>query len=273
MDEKLAPEGGQPEGAEVETPESQPAPGGDDHAQQQQPDPFLGITDEQVRERYTHLFQADGEQQWEQGRREGQGAARTEIAAIRKQLKGEEADRITYERLERMKASDDPDAKEAYWRERDNSDTDAAYKRGKETANRPQPEVLEKMQQGVANDFLTELDAHLNDCKELKGLSDEEKESLAKEKHPTLGALVDAKIDLIANVRAAAGTAKVVKEKEEAAVAKLRDEYREKGIEGPEEIEGATAGDDESAVLAGSATGEQKTDAFERKHGYKPKGR
>lgn len=269
-DEKLAPEGDDAAGATADT-ESQPSPEGEDATQQQQPDPFADVPYEKVREHFAERFEEEAGQREKQGFGRGQGEARSEIASIRKQLKAEEADRITYERLERMKASDDPEAKEAYWHERDDPGTDAAYKRGKKAVNQPTPEIMDE----VASGFLTGLDAHLNERKELQDLSDEEKAGLAKEKHPTLGKLVDAKIELAIKRGVAAGVTKenaqkILDAKEEARK-ELLDEL---GVDQPDEIKGSTpVKPDTDGVLAGSATGEQKAIAFEKKHGYKPRGR
>lgn len=271
-DEKLAPEGGDTEGAAADTEGSQPGSEGDAASQQQQQeDPFAKIPYEQARKHYADQFAEEAGQREQLGFGRGQGEARKEVAAIRKKVEGEMADRVTFERLRKMRDSSDPDEKEAALRELDDPDTDAAYRRGKVAASRPAPEAEEKLKFEISDDFLSGLDSHLNDRKELKGLSDEEATSLAKEKHPSLAALVDAKIDLAIKRGIAAGSGKVIKEKEEAARDKLRDEYREKGIEGPEEIEGAAVGAGEDATLAGSATGEQKADAFEKKHGYRPR--
>lgn len=272
-DDKLAPEGGDTEGAAADTSEAQPGTEGDDTSQQQQPDPFANVPYEEARKHFASDFEGELGQREQQGFGRGQGEARKEVASLRKKVEGEMADRVTFERLQKMRASDDPDAKEAALRELDDPETLAAYQRGQAAASRPAPEAEEKLRYEVSDGFLTDLDTHLNDRKELKGLSDDEKASLAKEKHPTLAALVDAKIDLAIKRGIASGSTKALKEAEDAARDKLRDEYREKGIEGPEEIEGATVGADEDAVLAGAATGEAKADAFEKKHGYRPKNR
>lgn len=265
MDDKLAPEGGQPEGA-TETPESQPAPEGEGTDQQQQPDPFANIPYEQARERYADQFADEAGQREQLGFSRGQGEARKEVAAIRKQVEGDVADRIAFERLEKMRSSDDPEAADNFRREMADPNVSAIYQRGQAAASRPAPEVTERLRYEAADGFLTKLDTHLNDRKELQGLSDDEKASLAKEKHPSLAALVDAKIDLSIRRGIAAGSGKVIKEKEDAARDKLRDEYRELGIEGPEEIEGGTVSADSKAKLQQRyADGDIETDEYTKR--------
>ena len=275
-DEKLAPEGGDAEGATADT-ESQPSPEGEGATQQQQPepDPFADIPYEKVREYYADRFEEEAGQREGLGFSRGQGESRKEIAAIRKQDKEEEADRIAFRRLEGMRTSEDPEAADNFRREMADPNTRASYGRGQEAVNRPPPEVAERMRAEVADFFLNKLDAHLNDRKELQGLSDEEKAGLAKEKHPTFEGFVLAKFDLAVKRGIAAGVSKENTQKlQDAKEEGRREAYDEVGLGQPDEIKGSKpVKPDTDGVLAGFATGEQKATAFEKKHGYKPRGR
>lgn len=263
-DNKLAPEGGDTEGATADAEGSQPAPEGEAADQQQQPeDPLAKIPYDEARKHFASDFEGELGQREQLGFGRGQGEARKEVAAIRKKVEGDVADRIAFERLEKMRTSEEPDANDNFRREIADPNTLAIYQRGQEARNRPPTEVVEKLRYEVASDFLTALNAGLDGRKELQGLSDEEKASIAKEKHQTLDALVDAKIGLAIKRGIAAGSTTAIKEAEEAARNKLRDEYREAGIEGPEEIEGDTVAADSKAKLEQQyADGEIETQEY-----------
>jgi len=236
--ERLAPEGTDTEGAETDSEGSQPAPEGEGATQQQQPEPtpFAELPYEQARKHYAGQFEGELGQREQIGFSRGQGEARKEVAALRRQVEGEMADRIAFTRLERMQASDDPDAADNFRREMADPNTAAIYHRGKEAASRPSPDVV----QGVANDFLTTLNAGLDGRKELQGLSDEEKASIAPGQHSTLGKLVDAKIDLAIQRGVADGVIKENAQKIQAEREEARTELKDElGLGLSDEIKGS----------------------------------
>lgn len=269
--DKLAPEGTDTEGAEADSEGSQPAPEGDKAAQQQQPEPspFAELPYEGARKHYAGNFEGELGQREELGFSRGQGEARKEVAAIRKQVEGEVADRIAFERLEKMRTSEDPEAQDNFRREMADPTTAAIYQRGQEARSRPAPEVTERLRFEAADGFLTELNTHLDDRKELQGLSDEEKAGLAKEKHPTLGALVDAKINLAIQRGVAAGVIKENAQKiQDAKDEREKELLDELGLEhAPEGIEGRKPAKPGSAAELRDqyADGDIETDEYKRK--------
>ena len=210
--------------------------------------------------------------------REGQSAAGRQLDADKKKWAAEQQALATFDSLEKKWGSEDPSEKEEFGRAMRDPKVKESYELGLKIRQGPSHEQIETELIGT---IMGGVDEELNKRLSKQGeLSKDEEARVDKGKFKNLGQLVSAKVDLLVERETAAGV-KEASEKHDKEVAdtarqNLLDEL---GLEySPDEIRGRGTKTDETAkhegVLAGShSTGEEKISAFEKKHGYPPRGR
>jgi len=205
-------------------------------------DPFEGRTTEDILKGLAEArrddFEAFTRTNWEEGRRHGQGEATKQLDADKKRWGVEQQALATYDHWEAKRLSDDPYENQEYAKAIGSPEVEAAYQQGRNLRRGPSSqEIAERAQ----FEIMTNVDAHLDERLSKQGaLSDEEKGRIDKAKFKTIGELIAAKTDLIADRGIAAGRIKDdAKSLQEAREEGRREAYDEAGLEYPgDPIEG-----------------------------------
>lgn len=235
------------------------------------------LDDPRFKEDWDNLTRAQKEER-DTAYREGQSAAGRQLDADKKKWAAEQQALATFDTLEKQRTSDDPDEQQKFAQSMGNVKTKESYDQGLKIRQGPSHEQIEAE---LISNIMGGVDDSLNERLGKQGeLSNDEKARVEKGKFKNLGQLVSAKLDLLVERGTAAGV-KEASEKHDKEVAdtarqQLLDEL---GMELPSgEIKGSGTKTDESVKLDRilvdpHATQEQKADAFEKKHGYRPRQR
>jgi hypothetical protein len=205
-------------------------------------DPFEGRTTEDILKGLAEArrddFEAFTRTNWEEGRRHGQGEATKQLDADKKRWGVEQQALATFDHWEAKRNSEDPYETQEFAKAIASPEVEAAYQMGKKLRQGPSSqEIAERAQ----FEIMTNVDAHLDERLSKQGaLSDEEKGRIDKAKFKTIGELIAAKTDLIADRGIAAGRIKDdAKSLQEAREEGRREAYDEAGLEYPgDPIEG-----------------------------------
>jgi len=277
----------EPKGEEQEpiTPEPEEASPIEGEPQEQRgdetPDPLKELTFQQLQEHprfkedWEKLTAAQKEER-DRAYRDGQSAGAKAYEKEKEKWAAEQQALATFDRLEQKRTSNDPDDLQEFATAMADPKKKEAFDQGQQLRRGPS---REQMEAELINVIMGGVDSSLDERLNKHGeLTDAEKARIAKDKFKNLGELVNAKVDLLVERGVAAGTKQASeKHDQEVAEAARRDLLDELGIEySPEEVKGKTPQSDEAkidAILASPhATAEEKADAFEKKHGYRPRG-